>query len=208
MVTTTSTQPGSDSAVRSVLLVLLVFGLVVGSAVGLRSAALLVEHRSQRAAQVALAPPGRTDLALGEPVRTTFGALTATDATINNGLSPEELGGMAHGVSALVAQGRAQVEVTVTLANTGSRSFVVGAGQFALLTRKGLARPTTLRPSGTTLLAGPLPGRSSVDTRVSFVVPTDGSSMWLLYTDPGLRTPIKIALGRTNRISPATGHVH
>ena len=115
---------------------------------------------------------------------------------------------MAHGVSALVAQGRAQVEVTVTLANTRRRPFVVAAGQFALLTRKGLALPTTLRPSGTTLLAGPLPGGASVDTRVSFVVPTDGAAMWLLYTDPGLRTPIRIALGRTNRISPTTGHVH
>lgn len=194
---------------RSVLLVLPVLALVAAAAMGLHTALSLVTHRSERAAEVALAAPSRPDLAIGQAVRTSFGALTVDGAEVNNGLSGADLGGMSHGVSALVSQGRAQVEATVTLANTGRRPVLVAASQFRLVTAKGSAAPSaSLRPSGTTLPAGPLPAGASVDTRVSFVVPTDGASMQLQYVDPGLPAPIRIALGRTDRISAAKGHVH
>lgn len=207
----TTAAPTSDrrAVARSALLVLLLLGLVGTAVVGLRTGLRLISNRSEHAAELALAAPTRTDLGLGQPVRTSFGAVTAVAAEINNGLSNADLGGMSHGVSGVVSTGRAQVEVIVTLANTGTRPVVVAADQFRLVTRKGTDAPgVPLKPSGTTLLAGPLPAGASVDTRVAFVVPTDGASMQLQYADPGLRAPVRIALGRTDRIATPKGHEH
>lgn len=207
----TTAAPTADrrAVARSVLLVLLLLGLVATAAVGLQTGLRLISHRSEHAAELALAAPTRTDLGLGQPVRTSFGAVTAVGAEINNGLSNADLGGMTHGVSGVVNTGRAQVEVIVTLANTGTKPIVVAADQFRLVTRKGTGAPgAPVKPSGTTLLAGPLPAGASVDTRVAFVVPTDGASMELQYADPGLRAPVRIALGRTDRIAATKGHEH
>ena len=207
--TTAAPTPDRRAVARSALLVLLLLGLVATAVVGLRTGLRLISHRSEHAAELALAAPTRTDLGLGQPIRTSFGAVTAVGAEINNGLSNADLGGMSHGVSGVVSTGRAQVEVIVTLANTGTRPIVVAADQFRLVTRKGTAPPgAPLKPSGTTLLAGPLPAGASVDTRVAFVVPTDGASMELQYADPGLRAPVRIALGRTDRIATPKGHEH
>ena len=117
--TTTAPTPDRRAVARSALLVLLLLGLVATAAVGLRTGLGLISHRSEHAAELALAAPTRTDLGLGQPVRTSFGAVTAVGAEINNGLSNADLGGMTHGVSGVVSAGRAQVEVIVTLANTG-----------------------------------------------------------------------------------------
>ena len=207
--TTAAPTPDRRAVARSALLVLLLLGLVATAAVGLRTGLRLISHRSEHAAELALAAPTRTDLGLGQPVRTSFGAVTADGAEINNGLSNADLGGMSHGVSGVVSAGRAQVEVIVTLANTGTRPVLIAADQFRLVTRKGTGAPgAPLKPSGTTLLAGPLPAGASVDTRVAFVVPTDGASMELQYADPGLRSPVRIALGRTDRIAAPKGHEH
>lgn len=160
---TADLAPDPRGALRPFLLALLVAALVVAAGAGLVSGLRLVERRSLRAAEVALASPSRTDLGIGEHVRTSFGALAVDGADINNGLSPAELGGMSHGISALVSTGRAQVEVVVTLSNTGSRPVVVAADQFRLVTRKAAASAgsaaavATLAPSGTTLRAAPLP---------------------------------------------------
>ena len=207
--TTAAPAPDRRAVARSVVLVLLLLGLVATAVVGLRTGLQLISHRSERAAELALAAPTRTDLGIGQPVRTSFGAVTADGAEINNGLSNADLGGMSHGVSGVVSTGRAQVEVIITLANTGTRPVLVAADQFRLVTRKGTGAPgVPLKPSGTTLLAGPLPAGASVDTRVAFVVPTDGASMELQYADPGLRAPVRIALGRTDRIAATKGHEH
>ena len=207
--TTAAPTPDRRAVARSALLVLLLLGLVGTAVVGLRTGLRLISNRSEHAAELALAAPTRTDLGLGQPVRTSFGAVTAVAAEINNGLSNADLGGMSHGVSGVVSTGRAQVEVIVTLANTGTRPVVVAADQFRLVTRKGTDAPgVPLKPSGTTLLAGPLPAGASVDTRVAFVVPTDGASMQLQFADPGLRAPVRIALGRTDRIATPKGHEH
>ncbi len=207
--TTAAPTPDRRAVARSALLVLLLLGLVATAVVGLRTGLRLISNRSEHAAELALAAPTRTDLGLGQPVRTSFGAVTAVGAEINNGLSNADLGGMTHGVSGVVSTGRAQVEVIVTLANTGTKPIVVAADQFRLVTRKGTGAPgAPLKPSGTTLLAGPLPVGASVDTRVAFVVPTDGASMELQYADPGLRAPVRIALGRTDRIATPKGHEH
>ncbi len=207
--TTTAPTPDRRAVARSALLVLLLLGLVATAAVGLRTGLGLISHRSEHAAELALAAPTRTDLGLGQPVRTSFGAVTAVGAEINNGLSNADLGGMTHGVSGVVSAGRAQIEVIVTLANTGTKPVLIAADQFRLVTRNGSGAPgAPLKPSGTTLLAGPLPAGASVDTRVAFVVPTDGASMQLQYADPGLRAPVRIALGRTDRIAAPKGHEH
>ncbi len=196
--------------VRPVLLLLLLVGLVATAVAGAVVGVGLITHRSERAASRALAAPTRPGLGIGDSVRTSFGALTVREAQVNDGLSEEDLGGMTHGVSALVGAGLAQVEVSLTLANTAGRPAVVTAGQFRLVTRLGDAPDgAPVAPSTTTLSAAALPGRSVVDTRLGFVVPTDGSAMWLEYTDPGRSAPLRVALGRTDRVAaPPAAHEH
>lgn len=201
--------PDRWGAARSVFLVFLLLATLAVGGVGLAKGLQLLAHRSEHAAELALAAPSRGDLRLGEQVRTSFGALVASAAEVNNGLSSQELGGMSHGVSALVSTGRAQIEVAVTLSNTGHGPVLVGADQFRLVTHKGPGPwGPLLKPSGTTLMAGPLPAGASVDTRISFVVPTDGAAMSLVYRDPGRPEPVRIALGRTDRILARPDHVH
>ena len=200
-------RPGAF--IRSVLLLLLLGALVATGVTGAVAGVGLVLHRGERAASRALTAPTHPGIAVGDSVRTSYGALTVREAQVDDGLTEEDLGGMTHGVSALVGQGLAQVEVSLTLANTGSRPVEVAAGQFRLVTRLGDApEGAPVSASTTTLRATALPGRSVVDTRVGFVVPTDGAALWLEYTDPGRSAPFRVALGRTDRIASPPAHEH
>jgi hypothetical protein len=162
------------------------------------------------AAGPALADPAAPDLALGQPVRTSFGSMVASDAEVNNGLSDDDLGGMSHGVSSLVGTGSAQVNVVVTLTNTGRRTVETAAGQFRLLTgRNGVPAGPPILPQATSMQAGSLIPGATVDARVTFVTLTDGSQLWLQYADPAGGRPIRIALGSTSKIdTPAGSHQH
>lgn len=191
------------------IIALSALALLVAVAIGLGTDVQIFTHRSQQAAIAALADPASADLAVGEPIRTSFGAFTVDGAQVDNGLSAEDLGGMSHGVSSLVAQGLARVEVMVTFTNTTAHPVILAAKQFRLVTlRSGGASSSPLLPTGTTLLAGELASGATIDTRVSFVVPTDGATMRLQYHDPGSATPVQIVLGRTNHISRPRTHQH
>lgn len=181
---------------------------VVGAGVGgARLALPLLEHPGEQATLAALVDPATPGLATGQHIRTSFGSLTVDEAQIFNGLSSEDLGGMSHGVSSLVSSGKAQVTVVVTL--TAEKAAVaVGGGQFALLTGRGdtpTSAPT--RVVGTTFPAGQLGRRASVDGRISFVTTTDGSRLWLQYTDPGDHRVTRVALGQAATIG-ADKHAH
>lgn len=194
----------------SALLVVGMVSVVVLMLVGIALALPMLRHTSAGAAPVALADPRSHSLTLGQPIRTSFGSLTASEAQLNNGLSSEDLGGMSHGVSSLVGTGSAQVDVVVTLANTSKHPVPLAAGQFKLLTGPG-ASPVgkTVKVTGTTLQAGLLAAGASEDARVTFVTPTNGSALWLQYSDPAGGAQTRISLGRTGKVSaPAGPHKH
>lgn len=201
--------PDTRAIARSSALVLVLIILVAAAVAGLRLGLQLVAHRAERAAEVGLAAPTRSDLGPGQPVRTSFGALTVNGTEVNNGLTTADLGGMSHGVSSLVKAGRAQIEVTLTFANSRNHPVLISADQFRLVTRRaGQAASAPLKPTGTTLLPGPLPAGAGLDTRVAFVVPTDGALLELQYTDPAWKTPIRVALGRTDKLTAPAEHQH
>lgn len=183
---------------------------VVGAGVaGARLALPLLQHPGEQAALASLLDPTTPGLTMGQHVRTSFGSLTVGGADINNGLSQEDLGGMNHGVSSLVSSGQAQVTVAVTLTAETS-AVTVGGGQFRLLAGKG-EQPTgtPTGAAGTTFPAGELSRRTSVDGRISFVTPTDGSHLWLQYTDPGSHQVTRVALGQSAVIGADTdAHAH
>jgi hypothetical protein len=181
---------------------------VLLAAVGITLAVSILRPTARGAAGRALADPAAGDLALGQPARTSFGSLLVSAADLNNGLSSEDLGGMSHGVSSLVSTGSAQVNVVVTLTNTSHRPVPVAAGQFRLLTaRPGVPPGGPVAAQATTIQAGSLPPGASVDARVTFVTATDGSRLWLQYTDPS-GIPIRAALGRTAEATAPPAHGH
>lgn len=212
---TTAARFGSDRRgpapkAGSALLVTGMVALAVLLLAGITIAVPLLRHTSGVNTPIALANPGSTHLSLGQPVRTSFGSLTAAEAELNDGLSSEDLGGMSHGVSSLVKTGSAQVNVVVTLANTSSHAVRINAGQFAMLSGPG-ATPVgkPVKVTGTTLQAGMLSAGASVDARVTFVTPTDGSALWLRYAESAKGPVTRIALGRTGKVAaPTTPHQH
>jgi len=97
----------------------------------------------------------------------------------------------------------------VTLNNTGRLPVVVQAGQFQLATEHAGRAAAVVPVTGTTLQAGPLPARSTVDARLTMITPTDGSQLWLEYTDPGSAAHLRVALGTTDLVATAPdGHAH
>ncbi len=204
-------RPGQVNHNRgSALLLVAIMALALLAVGGAWMAADIV--RNQGTAGIApLADPAAQDLGLGQAIRTSFGSLMAAEALINNGLSSEDMGGMSHGVSGFVGTGSAQVNVVVTLHNTGNRAVGIDATQFTLLvgSKGGVPAGKPIKASGTTLQAGGLAGRASVDARVTFVAPTNGARLWLQFTDPhGGARPIRIELGRTGVAKPAAKAHH
>jgi Domain of unknown function (DUF4352) len=195
---------------RSAFALVAVLAVVMVALTGASMAVAIIRHPG--AAGVApLADPASPDLGLGQAVRTSFGSLTATEALVNNGLSSEDLGGMSHGVSNLVSTGSSEVNIVVALHNNGSRPIGVDATQFRLLVGSASSPAAkSIKATVTTLQAGRLPAGSTLEARVTFVTPSDGSKFWLQFTDPDGGAPIRIGLGRTSAIkAPAsTGHHH
>ena len=181
--------------------------VVAAGGAGLRLAVPLLQHPGPPARQVALADPASPDLSVGQAVRTGSGSLTVTAAVLNNGLTSEELGGMSHGVSSLVSSGKAEVAVTLTLANRGDAPLPLSPSQFTMVTGRG-STPTSTPQSvagGTVQVDGSVPAHASVDARLAFVTTTDGSRLWLRYTDPGTAHVVQVDLGRAATIAPAPG---
>ena len=194
---------------RRTLLVGLVIALLVAGVVGAVLDLRLARTRSERVTIAALADPSTPGLRPGQPIRISFGALTVDAATLDNGLTSEDLGGMNHGVSGLVSQGYAEVTVQLTVNNATHRRVILQANQFRMLRQLGGRPRVSAAASATTLQAGPLPSRASVSTRLTFVTPTDGSRLWLQYTDPADATQVLVDLGSTKKIAvPVEPHQH
>ena len=205
--TPSTALPGTPAprAGRTAVVLGLVAVVAAGGA-GVRLAVPLLQHPGAPE-QVAMADPASPGLSVGQAVRTSSGSLTVTAAALNNGLTSEELGGMSHGVSSLVGSGKAEVAVTLTVVNDGDAPLPLSPSQFTMVTGRG-STPTSTPQSvagGTVQVDGSVPAHASVDARLAFVTTTDGSRLWLRYTDPGTAHVVQVDLGRAATIAPAPG---
>jgi hypothetical protein len=139
---------------------------------------------------------------VGDAAPTSFGAVAVTDVQMLAGLSPEDLGGVTHGVQNLVTPENVQVELSVVLTNRGNRSIDYAlTQQFRVLKESG---DEVDRQPGLVNRPGKLAPHSSVTGTLRYVAPRDGGPLWLEYQDPGSARPVLIALGSTDQ-APAGG---
>jgi hypothetical protein len=137
-----------------------------------------------------------------QQVPTSFGTMIVGRVTNVNGLTAKDTAGVTHGIQNLVTSENAQVEASLYLSNAGETTQPYSPTDFSV---------RRLRPDGRTRVVptvksdvgpGVLQPRATVELRLGFVVPRDGSRLVLAYDDPGADRPILIRLGRVN----ANGH--
>lgn len=139
--------------------------------------------------------------AVGSTLATSFGTLRVSEVEHSDGLSSSDLGGMTHGINSLVSAGNTSLTAEFTLVNDTDHPVRVNRDQFTLL-RTAASGDRKLAPTGTTLAAGELRAKSSLEAVVSFVVPSDGAPLQLSYRDPGRSGDLVVDLGRTALATP------
>jgi hypothetical protein len=133
-------------------------------------------------------------------VTTSFGVVTVTGHELLDGPSPEELGGVTHGIGGYVDSEHALMRVHLEL--TGANS-TIPASAFSLV----LPDESLLAPEMNTLPASTLPAGVSVDTSLSFVLPR-GSGDYALQIGDGA-TSTNVPLGSITAVPrPAAAHNH
>jgi hypothetical protein len=114
-----------------------------------------------RAAQHPVPHPGAATLAVGHT------SYTVTHVDQVQGLSQQDLGGMAHGVQSLVSDDKALITVSLTV-TAGDHATTVDPG---VLSAVAVGSPLLFLPAGGTLAKGHLSAHARVEGTVSFVVP-------------------------------------
>jgi hypothetical protein len=133
-------------------------------------------------------------------VTTSFGVVTVTGHELLDGPSPEELGGVTHGIGGYVDSEHALMRVHLEL--TGANA-TIPASAFSLVLPDG----SLLAPEMNTLPASTLPDGVSVDTSLSFVLPR-GSGDYALQIGDGA-TSTTMPLGIITAVPrPAAAHIH
>jgi hypothetical protein len=145
--------------------------------------------------------------AIGHPITTTFGTITVEGAETLGGLTSGDLGGVTHGIQNLVLSDKAQVEVTVLLANTGDAPVRVTPSQFQLIVE---GTPDPVAPTGSTMRPLSLEPGASVEASLTFVVPQSGARMTVGYADPGNAAAVSVPIGILGQVPavPDDGHAH
>lgn len=145
--------------------------------------------------------------AIGHPITTTYGTFTVVRAETIPGLTPDDLGGVTHGIQNLVLSDSAQVEVAVSFSNAGESDVLVDPAQFRLLVA-GSVDP--VEPSGSSIRPVRLGPGANLEASLTFVVPQSGNQLSLRYQDPGAESPITVPVGVLGSapIDPAGGHTH
>ena len=135
-----------------------------------------------------------------QDVPTSFGTLRVTRVDLIDGLTPEDLAGMTHGIQNLVPSDKVQVAASVLLTNRGQRPVDYSpARQFRVVSSSGAA----VEPlSGQVAETAVLPAHASLTTSISYSASRDGGELWLEYLDPGRGSPIRVRLGS---IDPTPG---
>ena len=152
----------------------------------------------QRDASQALDGPA----AIAQDVPTSFGVVAVESMTKNAGPTAKALAGMTHGVGNLVPPNKLQVDVTVTLTNLKSKLVRYSPAQFRLHATRGdkPARGSrSFRLSRASVAPGTLQPQASIDATLTYVVPRDGSKLWMTFDDAARAPPILFDLGRIDR---------
>lgn len=186
---------GTGGARRHLRLRLVVAVVALLAAVGAVLAAAMVGGTGGEA--------GRFGLAQDVPV--SFGVVAVEHVERLGGLTSRDLAGVTHGIPNLVPAGKVQLQASVTLTNLSDRPVAYSPAQFRLRRRgTGPAVP----PSSATVQPGTLQPKASVDARLSFVVPADGSRLDLEFRDPGRARPLVFRVGTTGRAAAPERHGH
>jgi len=140
---------------------------------------------------------------VGDPVGTDFGSLTVT--RVSKTFVPDTQGPPTP-AQHVGANGKDQLQVWVSLANTHDRTGVSVSGrQFSLESAKG--RPRTQQAAGSTLGRSLVQKGGSIDAQVWFDPPkAGGGQRWLIFRSPGGET-IRVSLGDVDLgTAPSDGH--
>ena len=139
-------------------------------------------------------PPGPFGTAQDIPA--SFGVVAVQNVVKTNGVGAKALSGNVHGISGYVAPDKVQVRAAVTLTNLLDHPIAYDPRQFRLLVG---AKRKPLDEVRSNLRPGTLQPDASIDAQLQFIVPRNGSKLWIEFTDPGRAKPILVDLGRTGK---------
>jgi hypothetical protein len=162
---------------------------------------------------VHLGPPG-----LGVPAPTSFGSVEVESVQQIRGLTPKALAGMTHGIQSLVKADQLQVQLVLALRNARGSTTDYDPAQFVVRLGRPGGKSKTYSSVSTSVRAGRLAARSSMETTIGFVIPRfnpKGTRISLELRERG-RQPLALDLGRVRpggslaavRAALARGHVH
>jgi len=151
--------------------------------------------------------------AVAQDIETSFGWVAVEHAETVKGLTAKQLGGAVHGIGDFVGAERALVKASVTLRNGPERVLPYSLSQFTLVAtgRRGKGRRYPV--STATVRDGLLQPDAAVDAGLGFVIPRNGATLALEFTDPGAKQAIVVdldsAVGRATAADKrAAQHVH
>ena len=165
-------------AARSALWAIVAIALVA-AAYGALVLLGLVPGGPQRVAASRPAPQQGV-LAIGTPVRASFGTLRVLEAHPVAGLTNKQLGSMTHGISGLIDARDAQMEVDVEMTNSTTAPKRWTAADFRLETVDGAHMYAAV---GGTRENGTLVPGASVELGLNYVVPRDDAPLVLRVRD-------------------------
>jgi hypothetical protein len=186
--------PAAGGAARlrpaALLYLVCVLALAVGGGLlGIR----LLQTGAATTAPAHVGPAG-----LGVPVRTSFGFVEVESVQQIRGLTPKALSGVTHGIHSLVKADQMQVQLVLALRNARGSTTAYEPQQFLLrLGRRG-GKSKSYASQSTSVRAGRLAPRSSMETTISFVIPRfnpKGTRLSLEFRERGLQ-PVNLDLGR------------
>jgi len=158
-------------------------------------------------------PPG-----LGVPASTSFGFVEVESVQQIRGLTPKALSGVTHGIQSLVKANQMQVQLVLALRNARGSTVDYDPAQLVMRLVRPSGTSKTYQSGSTSVRAGRLAARSSMETTVGFVIPRfnpKGTRISLEFRERG-RQPLTLDLGRVRpggslaavRAALAQGHVH
>ena len=173
---------------------LLYLGCIVVLALGGALLGVRLLQTSSTVSAVHVGPSG-----LGVPTKTSYGFVEVESVEQILGLTPKALAGVTHGIHGLVKADQMQVQLVVALRNTHGRTIAYDPSDFVLrLGRGSKSKPKTYSSVTTSVRAGRLAPRSSMETTIGFVVPRfnpKGSRLALEFRERD-HPPLILDLGR------------
>jgi hypothetical protein len=159
--------------------------------------ALMFVVRGPGAAGPGKLPDGPFELAQDIPA--SFGVVAIEHVDKLAGLTARQLAGATHGIQNLVPPDKQQIQAQGAITNLTERPVAYSPQQFFLVTRKNGRDSKPIPLSSASVKPGTLQPDASIDVRLSFVAPRDGSQVFIGFNDPGRSKPILIDAGKTSR---------